>query len=468
MVVLGHFTPRPDFEFGTWPPYYSVFAAKTMSCGNQEIDLYPANSTITGIEGLFVLDKTWGRFAFSTVKTIDAAWDIVFGRGVQLLAWWAAYIVFSDALLRVIERHPASFRIFQRIALEGPSLLSLWTLCKELLSVKSKSTKILFAYMLLSTSYVLCVPMFLGAMTGYDSTATAWIDIDNSNNIVPASALKMAWVITGTANSTFDKKVCSDPKNGNIQLQYFLPRVQYCSCQMPNGTVAPPGTFHYSNSFALHGSSSSPLDEGTICIFNYEGSNGTWNEPVLDSYTDREKRSYNCNETTTLKVNEQTYDIQNLNGTYSPLCYNHEAYDQWTLQGKSRCLPDTANPSYQWGFSTMLSGIFVFIHFGWCVSMYIVWLDAQSTSTLLKEGYAMTPLRAAFAIAKVVKRKTGLGEKQLVRHNTRELNKELHGTGKDRGTQIEYSIFVTNAEEHFEDDKGIRRRRTLALDGLPS
>lgn len=168
-----------------------------------------------------------------------------------------------------------------------------------------------------------------------------------------------------------------------------------------------------------------------------------------------------------MRVNEKTYDIQNLNGTYA-LCYNNEAYDRLSLIGKSRCLPDTANPSYQWGFSTMLSGIFVFIHFGWCMSMYVVWLDAQSTSTLIREGYEMTPLRAAFAIAKAVKRKTGLEEKQLVRHDTKDLNKELYGVGKKEGTKVDYSIFVANAKEDAEDDRGIRRRRALALDGLPS
>jgi hypothetical protein len=169
----------------------------------------------------------------------------------------------------------------------------------------------------------------------------------------------------------------------------------------------------------------------------------------------------------TLRVNDQTYDIQDLNATES-FCYNNKAYTYAEIQGKSRCLPDTANPTYQWGFSTMLSGIFVFIHFGWCLSMYIVWLDAQCNSKLIKEGYEMTPLRAAFAIAKAVKRKTGLGEKQLVRHNTKDLNKELYGTGKEKGTNIDYSIFMANAEEDAEDDKVIKRRRALTLDGIPS
>lgn len=100
--------------------------------------------------------------------------------------------------------------------------------------------------------------------------------------------------------------------------------------------------------------------------------------------------------------------------------------------------------------------------------MYIVWLDAQSKSTLIHEGYEMTPLRAAFAIAKAVRRKTGLEAKQLVRHNTKDLNKELDGVRKEKGTLIDYSIFVVNIEEGTEDDKQIRRRKALALDRLPS
>jgi hypothetical protein len=173
------------------------------------------------------------------------------------------------------------------------------------------------------------------------------------------------------------------------------------------------------------------------------------------------------NETVTYKLHEQTYDIQNLYGD-TAYCYGSRSYDLMELQGKSRCLPDTANPSYQWGFSTMLSGIFVFLHFLWCVTMYIVWLDAQFRSTLVQEGYEMTPLRAAFAIAKAAKHKTGLEEKQLVRHDTKDLNKELYGKGKTKGTMVDYSIFVSNHKEKPENDKEIRRRRALALDGLPS
>jgi hypothetical protein len=208
MAILGYFTPGEGNSIGTtW--FRGVFNEKVLWCGNSYLGT-PQNSRIRGIEGLFVLDSTWGQFSFSRAKTIDVAWDILIGRGVQIVAWWVAYAVFSDALLRVIERHPASFEIFQRMALEGPSLHCLWTLCKELWTVRSKRTRFLFGFMFWATAYVLCIPMFLGAMTGYDSKTSAWIDPDGSQNLNPTDALKSGWVITGNGSTPFDKVKCAN------------------------------------------------------------------------------------------------------------------------------------------------------------------------------------------------------------------------------------------------------------------
>lgn len=187
----------------------------------------------------------------------------------------------------------------------------------------------------------------------------------------------------------------------------------------------------------------------------------------VSSSTWQHRLTHPGNETVTYKINDVQYDVQNLNGT-TAFCYGGKAYDWTSLEGKSRCLPDTANPSYQWGFSTMLSGIFVFLHFGWCVTMYIVWLDAQATSVLIRGGYAMTPLRAAFAIAEAVKRKTGLEERQLARCGTRALDKELDGTRGENGTKIDYAFFAPDPEPEgvWDDERLVRRRRALALNGV--
>jgi hypothetical protein len=157
-----------------------------------------------------------------------------------------------------------------------------------------------------------------------------------------------------------------------------------------------------------------------------------------------------------MTFNNQTYDTLDLNMTYG-YCFEKKAYDSAQLTDKSSCLPDTANPSYQWGFSTMLSGLFIMFHFSWCATMWIVWQDSQFNSALVREGYQMTPLRAAFAMAKAAKRKTGMGEKALVRANTKDLKKEMYGGRKREGTQLDYGIFAEGDVEHGQVHR-IRRR----------
>src|SRR5437762_1690841 len=66
-------------------PFYDIFSAKVISCSHAFEA--PQNSTITGIEGLFVLDLTFGSFPFSQAKLVDVAWDLFIGRGCQLIAW---------------------------------------------------------------------------------------------------------------------------------------------------------------------------------------------------------------------------------------------------------------------------------------------------------------------------------------------------------------------------------------------
>lgn len=228
LALLGHFSRLGSNYYYGARPFQSIFEDKIMGCGTSFGT--PKNATVKGVEKMFVLDQTYGRFTFAQVKTLDVFWDIAIGRGVQMIAWWVGYIVFSDALLRAIERHPASFRIFQRIALEGPSVLSLITLVKELWRARSMRTRALFFYIWLATLYIISIPMFLSAMTGYDTTSTPWVSLDDDNNIVPASTMKSAWIVSGTWNETFGKdEVCLDINDYFKIGQETTIREKYCT-----------------------------------------------------------------------------------------------------------------------------------------------------------------------------------------------------------------------------------------------
>ncbi|KAF2823952.1 hypothetical protein CC86DRAFT_372107 [Ophiobolus disseminans] len=450
MAFLGYYTPIGQSSPGN-RPFYGVFQDKVLSCGDSFGT--PENSTISGIEKFFVLDKTFGRFSFAEVKSLDVAWDILVGRGVQMIAWWVGYVVFSDALLRAIERHPTSFQIFQRIALEGPSLLSLWTLVKELWCSRSKRTKALFFYMWMATFYIMCIPMFLGAMTGYDSTSIAWVSLDDDNNIVTAESIERSGVVMGTPDKTFDEPICADEDSSYRAYNEKIMRRNDCNCQLRNGTILSPNEY---STWMLHHYSRAYLND---CRFDYPGVNKTFERDTWSSSSQsRVPVLQQCGASFNMTVDGKSYDALSLNIT-TGFCYGGRGYEFMYLYDKTRCLPDTANPTYKWGFSTMLSGMFVFVHFGWALTMYILWQDAQFRSTLVKGGYQMTPLRAAFAMAKAAKRKTGMSEKQLVRANTNELEQELYGTRRTKGTKVEYGIFEEGDEEHGEVE--VVRRKNL-------
>jgi len=435
--------------------FYGLFEDKVLNCGSSFGT--PENATVTGIEKVFALDKTFGRFSFSAVKTIDVAWDIIIGRGVQLIAWWIGYVVFSDALLRAIERHPTSFQIFQRVALEGPSLLSLWTLLCELCRSKSKRTKALFFYMWISTLYIISIPMFIGAMTGYDSTSIAWVSLDDSNNIVPADNVKNSGYVTGTRDKAFAQPVCIDYDDYNRVYNELSQRRGECDCRIANGTIVKAAdSYRYfsgrNNGYTYNYLSTEEF--ATICRWDF--ANNTQTFQMSDSWAYRGGKTQKCGTSWNVTLSDQQYDVLTLNVTYG-LCYDNKPFRSEYLRSRTRCLPDTANPSYEWGFSTIISGIFVFLHFGWTLTMYIIWQDAQFGSTLVKNGYQMTPLRAAFAMAKAAQRKTGMSEKRLVRANTKELEQELYGTRRTTGTKVGIDLFDEADEEHGEEH-GVRRR----------
>jgi hypothetical protein len=147
------------------------------------------------------------------------------------------------------------------------------------------------------------------------------------------------------------------------------------------------------------------------------------------------------NKTLYVKILGNEYDGTQVNVS-SSFCWNDRPYDVTHLQESTRCLPDAANPTYSWGFSTTISGVFIIIHFAWVLSMYTVWQDAQLNSVMVMNGYKITKLRAIFALAEAARSKSGLGS-ELVRRDVKSLEKELHGNRRKKriGAEVSLDIF---------------------------
>ncbi|KAL1599913.1 hypothetical protein SLS60_007718 [Paraconiothyrium brasiliense] len=445
--------------------YYGAFAAKTLGCGDALG--VPQNSTVEGIEALFVLDWTFGQFTFARVKTIDVAWDILVGRGVQMIFWAISYRVFSDALLRLIERHPASFQTFKSISLEGPGLGSSWILLKQLFRNRSRRTWFLFFYLLLASLYVLSIPPLLGAMTGYDGTTIAWVSIGDADNIIPSSQLHPSYAIYGTWNQSFDQPLC-DTTTGELRDWYYhqMDTEKYCGCRLPNGTVLPFQEWQYKYNSMSDGSSATDPYKIDDCNIRYEGQSGvyqsTWGQ---DSLYERAKDwgAFNCNDSFPVTLlNGNTYSMYDLNFSTTGYCFQNKSYDYWNLVDSTRCLPDTAHPSYQWGFSSAMMGVLFIINLVWCLTMWIVWQDALRAK-LVRSGYRMSPLRAAFVLTEAARQRTGVSVEGLVLRETKMLKRELRRHKGRKEAVVHKDIFDEGSGEGSTDfGKGnivkIRRR----------
>ncbi|KAF2680257.1 hypothetical protein K458DRAFT_312424 [Lentithecium fluviatile CBS 122367] len=449
IILISIFGIVPFFIYGRYQAegnifFYGAFLAKVRACeGGFGV---PQNSTVSGAESLFVLDNSFGRFTFAQAKAIDVGWDILVGRGAQLCAWYVTYKVFSDALIRLLERHPAPFEMFKRIGLEGASLNSAWALLKELFTGQSKRTWALFFYMLLSTLYVLSIPAFLSAMTGYDSRTIPWISIgDDENNIVPASYFERGNAVVGTWDETFIQPTCEVSDQINTWWDIRQELQGHCHCQLPNGTKL--DHMQYAQLAWYISSNYTKRDCGShsryrrimadgLGRFNYTGNTETYMnpDPRLGS------QNCTCNRTMEFNIGGNKYYAWNLNITHA-YCWQGRGYDVIKTIESTRCLPDTANPSYQWGFSSMLVAVFLIIQFGWSLTMYIVWQDAQINSRIVKSGFRLTELGVAFVVTEAAKRDTGLEGKELVRADGRVLERELCGTWKKRGAVVEKDIF---------------------------
>lgn len=136
----------------------------------------------------FSPNLAFGSLSFTAVKVIDVIWDLVVGRGGQLVLGYITYRVFNESLLYYMENHPTSYKLYTAVAFEPISLMALGALGKECLALDQSSWKRFFRWltmlcMLLSTLYVLSFPTLMSAMTGYTTTDRAYIE-DNDGNLI--------------------------------------------------------------------------------------------------------------------------------------------------------------------------------------------------------------------------------------------------------------------------------------------
>lgn len=136
----------------------------------------------------FTPNLSFGAMTFTQVKVIDITWDLLVGRGGQMLLAWVNYRVFNEWLVYHMERWPTSYKMYTSLAFQTTTLGTLGVLGKEWLAYGDRSWTRFFRWlallaMLIGTLYVLAFPTLMAAMTGYITTYEPYVE-DESGNLV--------------------------------------------------------------------------------------------------------------------------------------------------------------------------------------------------------------------------------------------------------------------------------------------
>lgn len=137
----------------------------------------------------FTPNLSFGNLSFTQVKVIDIAWDLVIGRGGQLVLAWVDYVVFNEWIVFHMEAFETSYKLATSVALQTTTMGTLGVLGKEVLAFGERTWGRFWRWvalvgMLLATGYVLAFPTLMAAMTGYTSTYEAYV-MDEGGRMMP-------------------------------------------------------------------------------------------------------------------------------------------------------------------------------------------------------------------------------------------------------------------------------------------
>jgi len=135
------------------------------------------------VSQLLTINLGFGTMPFSTAKLVDVLWDVVVGRGGQMLLTYIAYHIFTKSLTRTMEDSQVSYHTFAAFAFESGTTTGLFMLAKDFASNRSLRSKMIVSWVLAATLHIVAFPTLSSAMTGYTSVMEAYLE-DKSQNLI--------------------------------------------------------------------------------------------------------------------------------------------------------------------------------------------------------------------------------------------------------------------------------------------
>lgn len=180
---------QPDWETSSW-----IGDDQSVSC-----DLTtPSDSKV---EKAFEINlRSAQQLSFAEAKLVDVLWDLFVGQGGRLLMAWAAYRVFMDGLVSLMETTPVSHDLYVALVFETTTLWTTWKATKALVKSKNWRSRAFVFWFCLATIYTLSFTTLMSAATGYVTPSKAGYTLPNGDFVMPNSEkLKNCFVLEAGA-----------------------------------------------------------------------------------------------------------------------------------------------------------------------------------------------------------------------------------------------------------------------------
>jgi hypothetical protein len=168
---------------------------------------------------------------FTQAKAIDICFDLVFGRGSQVLLALATYPLLRRAVLRSMEVREFSLALVLPFFMERLSVYTLWAMIANVRVVGRKKSepkekiarrriRIDWRIVLISCvgCYILAVPTFLSAMTSYQARGQPYFPVDGGSSYMSAENITAPDFIVNNGNQIGLSKVFPLYNNRDPQL----------------------------------------------------------------------------------------------------------------------------------------------------------------------------------------------------------------------------------------------------------
>ncbi|KAL9105657.1 MAG: hypothetical protein Q9227_009206 [Pyrenula ochraceoflavens] len=389
-------------------------------------------------KGFFQITLGFGTFSFSHAKLIDVCWDVFVGRGGQSALAVISYVVFSKALLRIMEQQAVSYGTFEALTFLNVSGSSIIKLLRDYYRHHGWRARFTFLWIIMSSIWVAAFPTYTGAMTGYSSNLAAFVT-DYGGSQTPVNHFKLVdyqikdahrlnlsepfnVLAVSLTGSDYDEDLYSDDNCASSYPSWYYIGT-YTDGESPyygsEGSLPRKCDFVWNVNVYTQNYGIEPQNNRSI--FNMSGRMIHLDPPTLDIRTFFLPSGYpSPNSNISHYYETESYDRWSQNNGIENALYslNNQTYSYNYVKLNGICNQES---TYKWGFSFLLLFIFAIIQTIWVIGMYVLWLDAHLASRFVRAGRDMGTHRAALDFSKAMRKDMGeeatelLGDGELKR-----------------------------------------------------